>query len=224
MEDDCLKHLVKFYKDFRFRSKDRPDVCQVKCKILSKLARFKDIAEVDEIHKYLLNQLEHQSHPELRSDILKSLCLIKHKSLSNELLNLVKSQPETMVPILVRNARILPDDKDDLVKEVCELSLKYCDIQNDLTNVLWLLNRHCHRVPTSPYILEQILKLSPDLEKQLQLLLFTAVKVFLAYPAESQHILGQVFEKAHDSNSPQMRQKGEFYANLLHLHGNDLNL
>ena len=82
-----------------------------------------------------------------------------------------------------------------------------------LANILYIF---CHHIDirNSPYILEKILETltEDELKSHGQLLLLTGVKVFAKSPADSQHILGRIFEICAQNG---MEEKVGFYGKLL---------
>ena len=86
--------------------------------------------------------------------------------------------------------------------------------------------RHTHTnsikimIISGPYILEKLLDTIPTQTViKSELLLLTGVKVFLNSPAESQHILGRIFQLYHQNgNNHDHQQKVLFYTHLLKQH------
>ena len=68
------------------------------------------------IFKYHLNQMEQNHSFEIKTEILKSLCQMKQPSLSSDLLQLLRTNVEQILPILVKNARVIPQDHASLGK------------------------------------------------------------------------------------------------------------
>jgi hypothetical protein len=222
-QTDVLVHLVKHHKDFRLRPKDRQEICLLKCQVMTKLctSNHNQNESNEEMVKYLISQLEHSSvGHEVKTAILKALCQVEQERKTNllvpELLKLVNTNPESSIPMLVKNARILPVE-GTLLQQVCEFSLTYCALDLDLNNILWIICHHGHLIETSPYILEHIIGSASHevLKDNLQLLLLTGVKVFLKSPAESQHVLGCIFRTCNEVGTPDMVDKVAFYSNLL---------
>ena len=65
-----------------------------------------------------------------------------------ELLRWIDSSPELTVPILVKNARIVPnhlESKCEVTQKMCEYALTYCSLNDEETvsAILWTL---CHNV------------------------------------------------------------------------------
>ena len=85
-----------------------------------------------------------------------------------------------------------------------------------LANILYIFCHHID-IPNSPYILEKILETltEDELKSHGQLLLLTGVKVFAKSPADSQHILGRIFEICAQNG---MEEKVGFYGKLLTKH------
>ena len=82
------------------------------------------------IFKYLLNQMEQNHSFEIKTAILKSLCQMKQPSLSSDLLELLRTTPEQILPILVKNAREIPNDlenKGEVMTEMCLYWLAYME-------------------------------------------------------------------------------------------------
>ena len=159
--------------------------------------------------------------------IFKVLCQIQPSSVqfSQELLKLINTTPEDIIPLLLKNARILPEtleNRDQILTQMCHYSFIYSNLEQEVPNVLWTL---CHRgsvIKTSPYILERLLDVLPNdvLNNNLDLLLVTGVKVFLQSPAETQHILGRIFHYANQQvgTAADVSDKLHFYSNLLQNH------
>ena len=85
--------------------------------------------------------------------------------------------------------------------------------------------RHTHAnsikimIISGPYILEKLLDTIPTQTViKSELLLLTGVKVFLNSPAESQHILGRIFQLYHQNGNHDHQQKVLFYTHLLKQH------
>lgn len=218
-----LGQLSKHYKDFKLMPNDRTQVCLIKCEILQKLACCSADAVSEEIFKYLVAALlEHHNHLnfEVKTAILKAVCHIElsygsnhHASLSDQLLQLMRSSPQQIVPLLVKNAPILPNS---LLPELCISAMAYSNLQQDGHQILRLIYQH--NLPSSPYILERILKewkSSQQAEKHLDLLLLSAVKTFIHFPSESQHILASVFHTCRQYPEKMEAGKLVFYAGLL---------
>ena len=72
-----------------------------------------------------------QNHSfEIKTAILKSLCQMKQPSLSSDLLELLRTTPEQILPILVKNAREIPNDlenKGEVMTEMCLYWLAYME-------------------------------------------------------------------------------------------------
>ena len=82
------------------------------------------------IFKYMLNQMEQNHSFEIKTAILKSLCQMKQPSLSSDLLELLRTTPEQILPILVKNAREIPNDlenKGEVMTEMCLYWLAYME-------------------------------------------------------------------------------------------------
>ena len=90
----------------------------------------------------------------------------------------------------------------------------------------WYDKTHTHTnsikimIISGPYILEKLLDTIPTQTViKSELLLLTGVKVFLNSPAESQHILGRIFQLYHQNgNNHDHQQKVLFYTHLLKQH------
>ena len=78
-----------------------------------------------------------QSHSfETKTAILKSLCQMKQPSLSSDLLQLLRTTPEEILPILVKNARVIPHDlenKGEVLTEMCLYWLAYIEHEHSGT-------------------------------------------------------------------------------------------
>jgi len=228
-KEDVLKHFIKHYKSFRMKSNDKPEVCLLKCELLVQISTSQHgQAEIDqEIIKYLCHQLtQSQFNSDVKSGILKALFRLPkaEEILGSELLRWIDSSPELTVPILVKNARIVPnhlESKCEVMQKMCEYALTYCSLNDEETvcAILWTL---CHNVKmiSGPYILEKLLDTIPTQTViKSELLLLTGVKVFLNSPAESQHILGRIFQLYHQNgNNHDHQQKILFYTHLLKQH------
>ena len=128
----------------------------------------------------------------------------------------------------MKNARILPkelDQRSEILSQLCVQSFNYVNLEQDGQNILWILCHHGSVIKTSPYLLEKALEIFPEetLKNHLDLLLITGVKIFLQSPAESQHILGKIFQLGHQQvgTSADVSQKLTFYGKLLQNHHND---
>ena len=151
--------------------------------------------------------------------------------LGPELLRWIDLSPEMTVPILLKNARIVPnhlESKNDIMQKMCEYALanghcSFNDGQNETTTnffsaIIWTLSTMGDQMPKSPYILEKLLDLAPvELVINSELLLLAGVKVFLHSPAETQHILGRIFQLCltHNDADDHVKDKVRFYAQLL---------
>ena len=97
---------------------------------LKKLRNADDEEMKSNIFKYLLNQMEQNHSFEIKTAILKSLCQMKQPSLSSDLLELLRTTPEQILPILVKNAREIPNDlenKGEVMTEMCLYWLAYME-------------------------------------------------------------------------------------------------
>ena len=99
---------------------------------------------------------------------------------------------------------------------------------NVVINFLWMLHTYTNKIEDCPYILEEVVDFIEMNEANQQIkrkgernhsvlsrLLVTSVKCFQVYPAETQHILGKVFELCKNQNSPELEEKVVFYGKLL---------
>ena len=88
------------------------------------------------IFKYLLNQMEQNHSFEIKTEILKSLCQMKQPSLSSDLLQLLRTNVEQILPILVKNARVIPQDlenRGEILTEMCLYWLAYMEHEHSGT-------------------------------------------------------------------------------------------
>lgn len=224
--DEAIKQLSRHYKDFKLLTSDRTEVCLIKCEILQKLYAKNDEEMKSNIFKYLLNQLEQNPSYEIKTAILKSLCQMKEPTLSSDLLQLLRTNPEEILPILVKNARVIPNDlenKGEVLREMCLYWLAYMEhghSDDNGNNIIWTLCHHGHVIKDSVYILEKLMNMLPEesLKTNLDLLLLSGVKVFLQSPAETQHILGRIFHLCHQQagTAEDISEKLVFYSKLLH--------
>lgn len=217
-----LGQLSKHYKDFKLMPNDRTEVCLIKCEILQKLAAATEVSE--EIFKYLLAALlEHHNHLnfEVKTAILKAVCHIElagnhHASLSDQLLQLMRSSPQQIVPLLVKNAPILPNS---LLPELCIYALAYSNLHQDGHQILRIISKQ--QLKLAPYILERILnewQNTDQYSKHLDLILMSGVKTFIHFPAQSQHILASIFHTCQKYPEKMNASKLVFYAQLLSNH------
>ena len=150
--------------------------------------------------------------------------------LGPELLRWIDLSPEMTVPIMLKNARIVPnhlESKNEIMQKMCEYALanghctsfNYDDVRRNETTfsaIIWTLSTIGDQMPKSPYILERLLDLAPvELVINSELLLLAGVKVFLHSPAETQHILGRIFQLCLTHNDDHVKDKVRFYAQLL---------
>ena len=94
------------------------------------------------IFKYLLNQMEQNHSFEIKTEILKSLCQMKQPSLSSDFLQLLRTNVEQILPILVKNARVIPQDlenRGEILTEMCLYWLAYMEHQHSGTFYLFLI-------------------------------------------------------------------------------------
>ena len=211
-------HFTKYYKDFRLDYQERVEISELKCDILQKLSKASSEEINEEVIKYFVYILQSQQFsPKVNSQVLKGLLFNKNQTVVNqELLKLLETSPEQIVPLVVQNARNLPNNFDaQICQKVCGNSFAFCD-NSELKNILYILCHHLD-IQSSPYILEKLLDTltEDELKEQSQLLLLTGVKVFAKSPAESQHILGRIFEICAQNG---MEEKVEFYGKLLTKH------
>ena len=123
--------LAKHQKDFFFQSHDPQEVHLLKCSILMKLE-----TDSEETVKYLITQLGHPNHnTEVKSAILRALSSMKKQTAfpSAELLKLIHSSPEQIVPVLLKNVRDIPkepfEQKAQLLSQMCVHALAYGEAQ-----------------------------------------------------------------------------------------------
>ena len=152
--------------------------------------------------------------------------------LGPELLRWIDLSPEMTVPIMLKNARIVPnhlESKNEIMQKMCEYALAngHCTSFNDdidvrkpnettFSAIIWTLSTMADQMPKSAYILEKLLDLAPvELVINSELLLLAGVKVFLHSPAETQHILGRIFQLCLTHNDDHVKDKVRFYAQLL---------
>ncbi len=216
---EAMIQLSHHYKIFKFSTpNEKTNVTLLKSEILEKLATHSSDKEIrQEIVTYLLHQLE-QHNFVIKSAILKSLCKlsIAGESVTDSLLDVLKTNPEEMTPVFLKNVKLLPEK---VLPDLSIYSITHSvDLQEDFYPILWSLNNHVSSIPKSPYILEKLLDLSSDdCQRQfLDFLLITGIKVFLKYPPESQHVLGRIFDLCHKENSAGMSAKLQFYSKVLH--------
>ena len=128
------------------------------------------------------------------------------------------------MPVLLKNVRDMPKDfqqKGPLLSQMCSYVLAYGSTEEEDTNqVLWTLSQYGNDIQESPYILERLLLQLDDCSTSLNLdlLLVTGIKVFLKSPAESQHVLGGIFQRCSQNHDERLKEKVVFYSKLLHQH------
>ena len=222
--DDVLVHLAKNHKEFRLKRRDTGEICDLKCDILTKLAGSENR---DDIIKYLINQLENPSYSFwTKTALLRALCKINAPNLANELQKLMNASPDAAVPLLLKNARVIPKnmggDKEELLRQMCEYSLTYCQpLDAYASQVLWTMCHHPKDIKNGPYILERLIHQLSEaaLAENVNLLLLAGVKAFLASPAEAQPVLGCIFRICDEQkNNTMLSCKVDFYAKLLQKH------
>ena len=219
LDKSDAKYFTKYHKDFRLNHQERTEISVQKCDILQKLSKSCPNEVNEEIVKYYLEILDsNQFSQKVNLKILESILQNQNTNFANEnILKLLESNPDQIVPLIIQNARNIPKTLDsNILEKCCEMSFTFCDISTQFHNILYIL---CHNsdIKSSPYILEKILQDVPEenVTQYCDLLLLTGVKIFAKSPAETQHILGQIFEISIQNG---LKEKVEFYSKVLKNH------
>ena len=212
--------------DFHLKPKDLHFLKRKKIEVLRHVANEENS---EEILKYFITIMK--SDATVRDDALSTLFDVGSKFnikiVIKELVTLLDESLELFAPILIRHSRRIPFDKaatedtSKIVNVICNhLVEKDTDLtdREALSNMLWILNRHCGVMPNSPYILEA---LHNDHQEDfikfdlLGSLTVTAIRVFIKYPPATQHSLGEILEMCYERGNPDVRNKVDFYMDML---------